>query len=127
MNLDDQRDEYIAQRLHDVHDRDEQLQIAPTLLGLVAIVVLFLGQPVVAGIMLLVAVLLSAGSAGAARADAALAVDVYMEGRPDRERVVGHYAIGCVLLLVGVVLIIGMTVVAIGLTLDDPWLIGGVR
>jgi len=127
MNLDDQRDEYIAQRLHDVHDRDEQLQIAPTLLGLVAIVVFFLGQPVIAGIMLLVAVLLAAGGAAAARADAALAVDVYMEGRPDTERVVGHYAIGCVLLLVGVVLIIGMTVAGIGLTLDDPWLRVGAR
>jgi hypothetical protein len=58
----------------------------------------------------------------AQRRRCALAVDVYMEGRPDRERVTGHYAIGCVLLLVGAALIIGMTVAGIGLTLDDPWL-----
>lgn len=89
------RDDYIDQRLHDTEDRDNQLQIVPSMLFLAAILIFALGQPIVAGVVLLTAILLSATMSAGVRQDAELAVDVYMEGRPDRERVTGHFAIVC--------------------------------
>ncbi len=122
---DARREAYIAQRLAEQEDSDNGLQVVPTVIGLGAIVVLFLGQPIMAAVMGGVAVLLSVASAGAAHAAAEVSVDAYMSGESEGSRMTKIGGIGCALLVIGAVLIIGMTVASIGLTLDNPWLLAG--
>lgn len=125
---DARREAYVEQRLAEMDGADQGLQAVPTVIGLAAIVVLFLGAVPVAAVMGGAAVLLSLASAGASRAAAEVSVDAYMTGESEGSRMGKIWGIGCLLFIVGVVLIVGMTAASIGLTLNDPWLtIGGPR